>query len=72
MPLLSDFNSEEECIPVTDHAARFPLATAHLTEWLKEGKITYSETIMEGFDKLPESFIGLFEGKNEGKMIVKI
>jgi NADPH-dependent curcumin reductase CurA len=27
---------------------------------------------VEGFDKLPEAFIGLFEGKNEGKMIVKI
>jgi NADPH-dependent curcumin reductase CurA len=34
--------------------------------------ITYSETILEGFDKLPEAFIGLFEGRNEGKMIVKI
>ena len=28
--------------------------------------------IMEGFEKIPEAFIGLFEGKNEGKMIVKI
>jgi NADPH-dependent curcumin reductase CurA len=35
-----------------------------------EGKLTYSETIMNGFDKLPEAFLGLFEGKNEGKMIV--
>ena len=36
------------------------------------GSITYSETIIEGFDKLPEAFIGLFEGRNEGKMIVEI
>ena len=57
---------------IGDHVARFPVVTAHLTEWLKEGKITYSETILEGFDKLSEAFIGLFEGKNEGKMIVKI
>ena len=57
---------------IGDHAVRFPGVTAQLSAWLKEGKITYSETILEGFDKLPEAFIGLFEGRNEGKMIVKI
>jgi len=57
---------------IGDHIARFPEVTAQLAEWLKEGKLTYSETILEGFYKLPEAFLGLFEGKNEGKMIVKI
>ncbi|MDB5025336.1 MAG: alcohol dehydrogenase [Mucilaginibacter sp.] len=57
---------------IGDHAARFPGVTAQLAAWLKEGKITHSETILEGFDKLPAAFIGLFEGTNEGKMIVKI
>jgi len=27
---------------------------------------------MEGFDNIPQAFLGLFEGKNEGKMIVKV
>ncbi|MDB4926642.1 NADP-dependent oxidoreductase [Mucilaginibacter sp.] len=57
---------------IGDHAARFPEVIAQLVAWLKDGKITYSETIIEGFDKLPEAFIGLFAGRNEGKMIVKI
>jgi NADPH-dependent curcumin reductase CurA len=57
---------------IGDYTARFPGVIAQLVAWLKEGKITYSETILEGFDKLPEAFIGLFEGRNEGKMIVKI
>jgi NADPH-dependent curcumin reductase CurA len=57
---------------IGDHAVRFPGVRAQLAAWLKEGKITYSETILEGFDKLPEAFIGLFDGRNEGKMIVKI
>jgi NADPH-dependent curcumin reductase CurA len=57
---------------IGDHADRFPVVTAQLVDWVTEGKITYSETILEGFDKLPEAFIGLFEGRNEGKMIVKI
>ncbi|MGI4821617.1 MAG: NADP-dependent oxidoreductase [Janthinobacterium lividum] len=55
-----------------DFAPRFPEGLAQLAAWLKEGKLTYSETIVDGFEKLPEAFIGLFEGKNEGKMIVKI
>jgi len=57
---------------IADYADKFAEGTTQLSTWLKDGKLTYSETIMEGFDKLPEAFIGLFEGKNEGKMIVKI
>ena len=57
---------------VSNYADKFPEAMQHLTGWLKEGKLTYKETIVEGFDKIPEAFIGLFEGKNEGKMIVRV
>jgi NADPH-dependent curcumin reductase CurA len=57
---------------VGDFAAQFPAATKQLTGWLMEGKLTYHETIYEGFDHIPQAFLGLFEGSNEGKMIVKI
>jgi NADPH-dependent curcumin reductase CurA len=57
---------------IADFSPRFAAGIAQLARWLKEGKLTYSETIVKGFDKLPEAFLGLFEGKNEGKMIVKI
>lgn len=57
---------------VRDHAKDFGAALKQLGAWLKEGKLKYDETVVEGFDKLPEAFIGLFEGKNTGKMVVKI
>jgi len=57
---------------VGDFAAHFSAATKQLTGWLMEGKLTYHETIYEGFDHIPQAFLGLFEGSNEGKMIVKI
>jgi len=38
---------------------------------LNEGKLKYTETIIDGFDKLPDAFLGLFSGKNHGKMLVK-
>jgi NADPH-dependent curcumin reductase CurA len=57
---------------ISDFLEKFPAATKQLTTWLKENKLTFSETIVEGFDIIPQAFIDLFEGKNKGKMIVKI
>ena len=57
---------------VSNYADKFPEAMQHLSGWLAEGKLTYTETIVNGFDNIPTAFIDLFEGKNKGKMIVKI
>ena len=57
---------------ISDFAEKFPTAINILASWLKEGKLTYTETIVEGFDNIPKAFLDLFEGKNNGKMIVKI
>lgn len=57
---------------VSDYENMFPDAMEQLTKWLAEGKLTYTETIVEGFEKIPSAFIDLFDGKNKGKMIVKI
>lgn len=40
-------------------------------KWLKEGKLKYRETIVEGFQNMPKAFISLFHGANIGKLIVK-
>lgn len=57
---------------VSDFSAKFPEAIQQLTHWLKEGKLINNETIAQGFDRIPQAFLDLFEGKNEGKMIVKV
>ena len=56
---------------VRDYGSRFPEAELQLSLWQKAGKLKYTETIIEGFDKLPEAFLGLFSGRNLGKMLVK-
>ena len=33
--------------------------------WIKDGKIKVDETIVEGFEKMPDAFIGLFQGSNQ-------
>lgn len=57
---------------VGDFSDKFPAAIKQLASWLKQGKLTYSETVINGFDSIPQAFIDLFDGKNEGKMIVKV
>ena len=50
----------------------FPEAMEKLSGWLAENKLTYSETVVDGFENIPAAFIDLFEGKNKGKMVVKM
>jgi NADPH-dependent curcumin reductase CurA len=57
---------------VSDYGAQFGDAVNDLSKWLKEGKLQYKETIVEGFENLPNAFLGLFKGENIGKYIVKV
>ena len=57
---------------VFDYSDKYLEAQMKLAGWMKEGKVTLEETIIEGFENIPDAFLGLFDGKNFGKMIVKI
>ncbi|UMB59512.1 NADP-dependent oxidoreductase [Lutibacter sp. A80] len=57
---------------VSNYAEKFPEAIQELSQWLAEGKLKYQETIVNGFDTIPQAFLDLFDGKNSGKMLVKI
>ncbi|KAK5647447.1 hypothetical protein RI129_002339 [Pyrocoelia pectoralis] len=41
-------------------------------KWIQEGKLRYKETVTEGFEYMPRAFIGLLNGENIGKAIVKV
>lgn len=57
---------------VGNYTTDFPIAAQDLGKWLQEGKLNYEETIIEGFENVPKAFLGLFEGSNLGKQLVKI
>ena len=57
---------------VSNYEEKFDDTRKQLAQYLKDGKLTYEETIVDGFYNIPSAFIGLFEGDNKGKMVVRI
>ena len=57
---------------VTNYTIRFGEGVQQLAQWMAEGKLTSQETIVKGFELLPETFIGLFHGTNTGKLLVEM
>lgn len=57
---------------VSDYYARWSAAVQQLTEWYAQGKLKGEETVTEGFDQIPAAFLGLFQGENTGKAVVRI
>eukprot|EP00002_Diphylleia_rotans_P005439 TRINITY_DN1457_c0_g1_i1.p1 TRINITY_DN1457_c0_g1~~TRINITY_DN1457_c0_g1_i1.p1 ORF type:complete len:347 (-),score=66.74 TRINITY_DN1457_c0_g1_i1:505-1545(-) len=57
---------------VMDLIPKYPTAHAQLAQWVGEGKIKSRETLYHGIDKIPEAFLGLFQGANTGKAIILI
>lgn len=51
---------------------RAPEGIAQMAQWIREGKLKYRETIVESFENTPKAFIGMLNGENIGKMIVKV
>ena len=57
---------------VIDHGDRYPPFFAEVGPWVRDGKIAYRETIVDGLERLPSAFAGLFRGENVGKMLVRV
>ena len=55
-----------------DYTKSFKEGRAKLAKWIQEGKLQYEENIVDGFERTPEAFIGLFSGDNLGKQLVKV
>ena len=51
---------------------RFEVYRAVSSEWVRTGRLKYREDIVDGLEKAPASFIGMLQGKNFGKMLVRI
>jgi NADPH:quinone reductase len=57
---------------VSAFATRFPEGLKQLARWLKQGKLKYREDVALGIESAPKAFIGMLQGKNEGKQLVQL
>src|SRR5262249_46893781 len=57
---------------VTEFAHYFPVAFRCLRTWVQRGRLRYRESIEHGLENAPSAFIGMLEGHNIGKQLVKL
>ncbi len=57
---------------ISEHLDIWNEALADLSDWLIAGKLRYHETIAHGLESAPAAFIGLLNGQNLGKQLVKL
>ncbi len=55
-----------------DYDDRYSEFAREMSQWLSQGKIHYREQIISGLDNAPQTFIGLLEGKNFGKVVIEV
>jgi NADPH-dependent curcumin reductase CurA len=55
---------------ILDYYPRFGEAIRELSRWVADGSLRSEQTVVEGFEKLPEALNMLFAGANMGKLIV--
>jgi NADPH-dependent curcumin reductase len=57
---------------VSDHSGRLENFLGDCTRWFREGRLKYREDVAEGLDAAPAALIGVLEGRNFGKMLVRV
>ena len=55
-----------------DYAHHYGEFFGEMSQWLKDGKIKFREDVVDGLENAPQAFIGLLEGKNFGKLVVRL
>ncbi len=57
---------------ISDHADRFTAFLSEVAPLVADGTIRHRETVVDGIERAPEAFIGMLEGANIGKMLVRV
>lgn len=56
----------------TDFMQLRPQFESDMRQWLREGRIKWRETVLDGIDQAPHAMVGLMQGENIGKMLVRL
>ena len=56
---------------VSDFAAKHGDFLRDVGEWVRSGRMKYREDVVDGLENAPAAFLGLLQGQNFGKMLVR-
>lgn len=57
---------------VSDYAPQFAEAARRLAQWVAKGELRWREDVTDGLENAPRAFIGMLNGANRGKALVKV
>ena len=57
---------------IFDYAPRYEEAVSRLSQWIRDGRLRYSEDIQNGIECAPAAIAGLYRGENTGKRLIRI
>lgn len=57
---------------VFDFASNYAQAAREMSQWMAEGHLKTREHVVEGLETFPETLLMLFDGRNQGKLIIKV
>lgn len=72
MHLFFDKSLKMEGFVLNAHKAIWPQARAELEAMVADGRMKYRETVAQGIENAPEAFIGMLQGRNVGKQLVRL
>ncbi|WP_375140208.1 NADP-dependent oxidoreductase [Azohydromonas aeria] len=57
---------------VSEHPAVWPQALQELAELVGGGELKYRESVAQGLEAAPDAFLGMLQGRNFGKQLVRL
>ncbi len=70
--MIGEYSASMRGFFIYDHRDRFAEAEARMAEWIRSGELRWLEDILDGFERMPEALVRLFEGRNIGKQLVHV
>ncbi|SQI42703.1 NADPH-dependent curcumin reductase [Serratia plymuthica] len=55
-----------------DYGSEYGDFLQQMGEWVGQGKIKFREDVVDGLENAPQAFIGLLQGKNFGKLVIRV
>ena len=57
---------------MVDFEKEYPRGVAYMGRWLAEGRLKSREHIVKGVETFPATLLRLFDGRNQGKLVIEV